>query len=151
MNVGVSRDGHVTRDGVAEVELRFPAQVLVLRVDPEQQLFLGGLGDLAVGRLVARVGLEVLGDIVGHVRQQRRPEEQAHVRRLRHAGLGSERPHRAHRLLDHAEVRTLGAAHVRVPLVLREVGEDRVLRVGHLAFLARRRASMQASGYVRVS
>jgi len=39
----------VAGDGVAEVELGLPAQVLVVGVDPQEQLLLGALGDLAVG------------------------------------------------------------------------------------------------------
>ena len=82
-------DGHVPGDRVAEVELRLPAEVLVVGVDPEEQLLLGGLGHLAVGRLVARVRLEVLGDVVGEVGEQRGAEQDAHVDRHRHADVGA--------------------------------------------------------------
>ena len=47
------------------------------------------LGDLAVGRLVARVGLEVVGDVVGEVGEQRRAEQDAHVDRDGHADLAA--------------------------------------------------------------
>ena len=47
------------------------------------------LGDLAVGRLVAGVGLEVVGHVVGEVGEQRRAEQDAHVDRGRHADLGA--------------------------------------------------------------
>ena len=76
-------------DGVTELELRLPAQVLVVGVDPEQQLLLGPLGDLAVGRLVARIRLEVVGDVVGEIGEQRRAEQDAHVDRRRHADVGA--------------------------------------------------------------
>ena len=125
-------DGHVARDRVAELPLRLPAEVLVGRVDPEEQLLLGALGDLAVGRLVARVGLEVVRDVVGEVGEERRAEQDAHVDRDGHAGLGAGGAGVRDGLLDHPEVGAVGAAEVRVPLVLLEVGEDRVLGVGHV-------------------
>jgi hypothetical protein len=43
------RDGHVARDGVPEVELGLPAQVFLIGVNPQQELFLGGLRLFAVG------------------------------------------------------------------------------------------------------
>ena len=112
-------DGHVARDRVAELELGLPAEVLVVGVDPEQQLLLRALGDLAVGRLVAGVRLEVVGDVVGEVGEQRRAEQEAHVDRRGHADLAHRRRATSRdRLLDHAEVGAVGAAEVRVPLVL---------------------------------
>ena len=127
-------DVHVAGDRVPEVELGLPAEVLVVGVDPDQQLLLGRLGDLAVGRLVAGVGLEVVRDVVGEVGEQGRPEEDAHVHGGRHANLGTGGAEVAQGLFDHPEVGALGAAEVRVPLVLGEVGQDRVLRVRHRSF-----------------
>ena len=69
---GLAGHGHVALDGRAELVLGLPAQALAVGVDPDEQLLLRGLGDLAVRGLVAGVGLEVLGDVVGQLREQRR-------------------------------------------------------------------------------
>src|SRR5581483_12014266 len=125
-------DVHVALDRVAETELRLPADVLVIGVDPEEQLLLGPLGLLAVGRLVAGVGLEVFGHVVCELRQQRRAEQEAHVERAGDADFVACDTGLLEGLFDDPQVGTLGAAEVRVPLILLEVSEDRVLRVGHL-------------------
>jgi hypothetical protein len=77
-------DVHVAGHGGAEVVLAVPAEVFLVRVQPEQQLLLGRLGDLAVRCLVARIRLEVVGDVVGQVGQQGGSEEDADVQRYGH-------------------------------------------------------------------
>src|SRR6478609_9400126 len=66
------------------------------------------------------------------VSQQRCSEEDAHVDRDGHAGLRAGCTGVGDGLFDHPEVGAVGAAEVRVPLVLLEVREDRVLGVCHL-------------------
>ena len=148
MNVGVSR-ATVMWPATALRKLNWVSQqqVLVVGVDPEQQLLLGGLGDLAVGRLVARVGLEVVGDVVGEVGEQRRAEQDAHVDRGRHADVERRRRgRRASACLMTPEVGALGAAEVRVPLVLGEVREDGVLRVRHRSLAPSSKCVVVTSG-----
>ena len=55
----LASDGHVARDRGAELVLGVPVAILVVGVHPDEQILLGRLGLLPVGRLVARVGLEV--------------------------------------------------------------------------------------------
>ena len=76
------RDGHVAGNGRAELELGVPVAVLVVGVDPDEQFLLRRLGLLPVGGLVTGVRLEVRGNVIGQVRQQRGPEHDAEVHAL---------------------------------------------------------------------
>ena len=124
---GLAGHGHVAGQGAARGVLHLPDHVLVRAVDPEQQLLLGSLGLLgAVGRVVARVGLEVVGLDPQRVTQGR-AEEQAQLHPLGGGiGLGG-----LQRALDVVEISAVDAAHMGVPLVLPEVGQDRRLRSCH--------------------
>jgi len=77
--------------------------------------------------------LEVVGNVVGEVSQECGPEQQADVDGRRDAHFGAGGPGRLQRRLDDTQVGALSAAEVGVPLILLEIGEDRVLWVGHIA------------------
>ena len=91
---------------------------------------LGGLGHLAVRRLVAGVRLEVVRNITREVGQQGWSEQDADIDGHGHTDVGACSAESFQSLLDDAEVGSVGAAEVGVPLVLGQV-EDCMLRIWH--------------------
>ena len=129
----LTSDGHVARQGGTGVVLRLPHLVLVVVVQPQQQLFLCALGFApgAVLGLDGHVGLEVVRHVIGQLRQQARSEAERQVDALRVARS----PQVGKDGRDHTEIRALDAAQVDVPLVGAHLVEDGLLRRWHLCSL----------------
>ena len=100
--------------------LQLPAQVLLVAVNPEQQLLLGALGFTgSVRGGVTGVRLKVVSGFDAEIGGQGGAKQDAEV----HVLCFGVRTGRGERALDHVKVGIRGTAHVGVPLVLLKIGE----------------------------